>query len=64
MYTHINTCLCVCVYIYIYIYIYIYMDFLGVSEGKESTCNTGDPGWILALGRSPGAGLNNSLQYS
>ena len=52
--------ICVC----IYIYIYIYMDFLGGSEGKESTCNTGDLGWIPGLGRSSGAGLSNSLQYS
>ena len=34
------------------------------SAGKESTCNTGDPGSIPGLGRSPGEGVNYSLQYS
>ena len=28
--------------------------FLGGSDGKESTCNVGDPGLILGLGRFPG----------
>ena len=30
--------------------------FLGGSDGKESTCNTGDLGLIPGLGRSPGGG--------
>ena len=34
------------------------------SEGKESACNTGDAGSIPRLGRSPGEGNGNSLQYS
>ena len=34
------------------------------SEGKESACNAGDPGSILALGRSPGKGHGNPFQYS
>ena len=34
------------------------------SVGKESTCNAGDPGSIPRLGRSPGEGNGNSLQYS
>ena len=34
------------------------------SVGKESTCNAGDPGLILGLGRSPGEGNGNPLQYS
>ena len=34
------------------------------SDGKASACNTGDPGSILGLGRSPGGGRGNSLQYS
>ena len=37
---------------------------LVISDGKESICNAGDPGWIPGLGRSPGGGLGNSLQYS
>ena len=38
--------------------------FPGGSDGKESTCNAGDPGSILGLGRSPGEGNGYSLRYS
>ena len=38
--------------------------FPGVSNGKESACNVGDLGWIPGLGRSPGEGNGNPLQYS
>ena len=31
---------------------------------KESACNAGDPGSIPGLGRSPGEGNGNPLQYS
>ena len=34
------------------------------SVGKESACNTGDPGSIPGLGRSAGEGLGYPLQYS
>ena len=34
------------------------------SVGKESACNSGDTGWIPELGRSPGEGSGNPLQYS
>ena len=34
------------------------------SEGKESACNAGDLGFIPGLGRSPGEGNGNPLQYS
>ena len=34
------------------------------SNDKESACNTGDPGSIPGLGRSPGEGNGNPLQYS
>ena len=33
-------------------------------DGKESACNAGDPGSIPGLGRSPGEGNGNPLQYS
>ena len=36
----------------------------GGSDGQESACNAGDPGSIPVLGRSPGGGNGNSLQYS
>ena len=32
--------------------------------GKESTCNAGDSGCILELGRSTGEGIDYPLQYS
>ena len=37
---------------------------LGGSEGKESACNARDLGSIPGLGKSPGGGLGNPLQYS
>ena len=40
------------------------MSFPGGSDGKESTCNVGDLGSISGLGRSPGGGHGNPLQYS
>ena len=36
----------------------------GGSDGKESACNAGDLGSIPGLGRSPGEGNGNPLQYS
>ena len=40
------------------------LDFPGGSDGKESACSVGDLGSIPGLGRSPGAGHGNTLQYS
>ena len=40
------------------------MGFPGASDGKESTCIAGDLGSISGLGRSPGGGQGNRLQYS
>ena len=37
--------------------------FLGGSEVKVSACNARDLGSIPALGRSPGEGNGNPLQY-
>ena len=37
--------------------------FLGGTSGKESACSAGDPGLIPGLGRSPGEGNSNPLQY-
>ena len=39
-------------------------DFPGGSDGKTSAYNEGDPGSIPGLGRSPGEGNGNPLQYS
>ena len=38
--------------------------FPGGSEFKASASNEGDPGSIPGLGRSPGEGNGNPLQYS
>ena len=40
------------------------MGFPGSSAGKESACNSRDPGLIPGLGRSPGEGIGYPLQYS
>ena len=40
------------------------MGFRAYLVGKESACNAGDPGSIPGLGRSPGEGNGNPLQYS
>ena len=37
---------------------------LNSSAGKESACNSGDPGSIPGLGRSPGEGIGYPLHYS
>ena len=42
----------------------VFMGFSGGSDGKESTCSAGDLDLITGLGRSPGGGHGNSLQYS
>ena len=38
--------------------------FSGSSDGKESTCRTGDPSLIRGLGRFPGEGHGYPFQYS
>ena len=47
----------------IYIYIHI-KDFPGGSDGKVSVYNAGGLGSIPGLGRFPGEGNSNPLQYS
>ena len=39
------------------------LGFPGGSNSKEPTCIAGDLGSIPGLGRSPGGGYDNSLQY-
>ena len=34
------------------------------SDGKESSCNAGDPSFFPGSGSSPGEGISYSLQYS
>ena len=58
-----------------YLFLYSYLCFKSIQlyrvyqasqwlSGKESTCNAGDLGSIPGLGRSPGEGNGNPLQYS
>ena len=42
----------------------IVLGFPGGSDGKESTCNTGDLGLISVSGRCPREGNGYPLQYS
>ena len=44
--------------------LFILGGFPDSSVGKESHCNSGDPGSIPGLGRSAGEGTGYSLQYS
>ena len=39
-------------------------SFPGGSDGKEPACNAGDRGSVPGLGKSPGEGNGNPLQYS
>ena len=41
-----------------------YRHFPGGPEGKASACNAADLGSVPGLGRSPGEGNGNPLQYS
>ena len=43
---------------------YTCKGFPGGSDGKEPDCSSGDPGLIPGLGRSPGEGNGNPLQFS
>ena len=42
----------------------LFLGLPGGSDGKMSACNEADPGSIPGLGRSPGEGNGNPLQYS
>ena len=53
-YTHMHT----------HAHTHISKSFPGGSDSKESTCNSGDLGFIPALRRSPGGEHGNPLQYS
>ena len=44
--------------------IFQFVAFPGGSVSKESACNVGEPGSIPGLGRYPGEGNGNPLQYS
>ena len=48
----------------IYTLLYIRWAFPGGSDSEESACNAGDLDSIPGLGRPPGDGNGNPLQYS
>ena len=60
-----NIYICICMWC---IYVYVHIGFPGGSSGIDSTCNNPgaieEAGWIPGLGRSPGGGSGNPLQYS
>ena len=45
-------------------HVIVEIGFPGGSDDKVPKCNAEDPGSILEVGRSPGEGNGNSLQYS
>ena len=59
-----NTTGCYMVLVLLLIKSITVMGFPGGSNGKESACSVGDLGSIPGLGRSPGGGNGNPLQYS
>ena len=51
------------VYEFSFCLLFIFANFPGGSDGKASVYNAGDPGSSPGLGRSPGKGNGNPLQY-
>ena len=47
---------------FVYVHVYVEGGSPGSSAGKESSCNSGDPGLIPGLGSSPVEGLGYPLQ--
>ena len=59
--------MCVCIYTHTYTHTYIHIygfPLVAQMVMNPSVCNAGDPGSIPGLGRSPGGGHGNPLQYS
>ena len=50
--------------IHVCVYIHKYIGFPGESVVKNPPANAGYPGFIPGMGRSPGEGNGNPLQYS
>ena len=49
---------------YLFLFVWLHQSFPGGTSGKESACNAGDLSLNSGLGRSPGGGHGNPLQYS
>ena len=48
---------------FVCVYVCVRLGFPGGSDGKESAFNVWDLGSLHELGRSPGGGRGNQLQY-
>ena len=61
-------CVCVCVCVKLYIHKIYHLTFPGGPSGKEPACqcrlDVRDASLVFGLGRSPGEGNGNPLQYS
>ena len=55
---------CMCFVKMLFGFTFCWWSYSGSSDSKESTCNAEDQGLIPGLGRSPGGGNGNPLQYS
>ena len=67
MRAHMQLCVCVCVCVCVCMHVSFFRPGLPSphsSVGKSSARNAGDPSLIPELGRSPGEGSGNLLQYS
>ena len=51
-------------HVYVYTHVITYNSFPGGSDGKESACNAGDPGFDPWVGKIPWRRRRNPLQYS
>ena len=57
-------CVCITLNLFSYLVFTFFLGFPGGSDAEESACSTGDLGLIPGLGRLPGEGNGNLLQYS
>ena len=53
-----------CIYKFKLYFLYFSNNHISPSDSEESACNAGNSGSIPGLGRSPGEGNGNPLQYS
>ena len=64
VYVYVSVCVCMNVECTVLVVVCFKLEFPGGSEVKASAWNAGDLGLIPGLGRSPGEGNGNPLQYS
>ena len=59
-----SLCITQCTFAILFLFTTGFWGFPGVSEGNESACSAGHLDLIPGLGKSPGGGQGNPLQYS